>query len=51
MVTTKLQGKTYKNTELITGNKRTNSVTQKMYADAVLLRIRAKIAMKRNAEC
>lgn len=50
MVTTKLQGKTYKNTELITGNKRTNLVTQKMYAGALLLRIRAKFAMERNVE-
>jgi len=44
-------GKMCKNAEWITENKRTNSVTQKMYANALLLRIRAKFAMGRHAVC
>ena len=40
-----------KNAEWITENKRTNSVTQKMYANALFLRIRAKFAMGRNTVC
>lgn len=46
-----IMGEICKNAEWITENKRTNSVTQKMYASALLLRIRAKFAMGRHAVC
>ena len=46
-----IMGKMCKNAKWITENKRTNSVTQKMYANALLLRIRAKFAMGRHAVC